>query len=220
MAFTSTEHVSTAWRAIRSAASSSKPVPALARPGSWCRASCVPCSKAWRPSRSWPSPSRARRPARCATGSTSGCMSSPLRARRTSSASWRCSCVASTPVQQQRSRRAWPRFTLSCSRAAVRCRCTPSTAGLRSWCRGRRRACSRDWDCRSAWSSSKTWRRCCLRSSGAFTSPCCATRTCAPTTPGSSPCIGAARCSTGSSAPSRLKPKCAVPTRPARCKMR
>ena len=45
----------------------SRPAPAPARPGCWCRACCARCSTARSRTRSSPSPSPARRPARCAS---------------------------------------------------------------------------------------------------------------------------------------------------------
>ena len=68
-------------RRLRSAraASSSRPAPARARPGCWCRACCARCSTAQSRTRSSRSPSRARRRARCARASTNGCATSPRR---------------------------------------------------------------------------------------------------------------------------------------------
>ena len=84
--------LSTPSPATRAAAWRSRPAPARARPGCWCRASCARCSMARTPRtmptarrasrcgrmKSWPSPSPRRPPAKCASGLTSGCKNSPM----------------------------------------------------------------------------------------------------------------------------------------------
>ena len=90
--------------ATRGAAWSSRPAPARARPGCWCRASCARCSTARSRTRSSRSPSPARRPARCASAWPSGCANSPQRAATRTRASRRFASAASAPREAQRAR--------------------------------------------------------------------------------------------------------------------
>ena len=104
--------------ATRAAASSSRPAPAPARPGCWCRASCARCSTARGRTRSSRSPSPARRPARCARASRNGCASSrrPTSPRRVDALLQRG--LDDRPRARRRDR-AGRRCTSACSRTGA-----------------------------------------------------------------------------------------------------
>ena len=100
----------------------SRPAPARARPGCWCRASSGCCSPASSRTTSSPSPSPAPRPARCATASPAGSPNGRCKpASRGASAS--SGCAASARTTRCGSSRRCARSTGGSSTAGGRSRC-------------------------------------------------------------------------------------------------